>query len=122
VKNHFCLGSNITDPDANLCPGPQLFPTIWSSLTPDEQQGLTKPLGMLVARDCNKFQDLRRPNVVQGLLEAIHRCKPTPNIAPAILRFAGRTFNAWHSALSILEDQVRAPLELPHVPAAQSAK
>jgi hypothetical protein len=73
---------------------------------------------MLVARDCNKFQDLRRPNVVQGLLEAIHRCKPTPNIAPAILRFAGRTFNAWHSALSILEDQVNLPLELPHMPVA----
>lgn len=43
----------------------ELFPYSWSSLTSDEQQALTKPLGMLIARDCNKFQDLRRPNVVQ---------------------------------------------------------
>lgn len=42
----------------------------------------------------------------QGLLEAVHRCKPVPQIAAPILRFAGRTFNAWHSALSILEDQI----------------
>ncbi len=86
----------------------QLFPLSWETFTAEEQQQLAKPLGMLVARDCNKFQDLRRPNVVQGLLESLHRCKPTPHVAPPILRFAGRTFNAWHSALSILEDQITA--------------
>ena len=84
----------------------EIFPCTWSLLGSDEQLQLSKPLAMLIARDCNKFQDLRRPNVVQGLLEAVHRCKPPPHIPAPILKFAGRTFNAWHSALSILEDQM----------------
>ena len=84
----------------------EVFPSTWETLSPDEHHHLSKPLAMLIARDCNKFQDLRRPNVVQGLLEAVHRCKPPPAIQAPILKFAGRTFNAWHSALSILEDQM----------------
>ena len=84
----------------------EIFPCTWSTLSADEHASLSKPLAMLIARDCNKFQDLRRPNVVQGLLEAVHRCKPPPIIQAPILKFAGRTFNAWHSALSILEDQM----------------
>jgi hypothetical protein len=31
-----------------------------------------------------------------------------PAIAPPILRFAGRTYNAWHASLSILEHQIVA--------------
>jgi hypothetical protein len=51
----------------------EVFPLVWAALAPDEQQALHKPLGLLVARDNNKQQELRRPNVVQGLLESIVR-------------------------------------------------
>ena len=54
----------------------EIFPYTWASLSQDEQQSLAKPLGMLIARDCNKYQDLRRPNVVQVLDPAY--LKPGP--------------------------------------------
>ena len=49
---------------------------------------------------------LHRPNVVQSLLEGISLCQPQPKLPSELIKFLGKTFCAWHTAIPLLESHV----------------
>lgn len=84
----------------------RLFPCIWSLMDADCREVLSRPLVVLMTRDFQKKQFGKKPSVVRALLEGCLRCDPRPEIAPDVLKFLARTFNAWHLCIPALEQKV----------------
>ncbi|KAK1363493.1 Histone acetyltransferase SAGA, TRRAP/TRA1 component, PI-3 kinase superfamily [Heracleum sosnowskyi] len=80
-----------------------LIPPIWMALREDEQLALAKPMVALLSKDYHKKQQACRPNVVQALLEGIQLCHPQPRLPSELIKYIGKTFNAWNIALNMLE-------------------
>lgn len=80
-----------------------LIPPIWMALHEDEQLALAKPMVALLSKDYHKKQQACRPNVVQALLEGIQLCHPQPRLPSELIKYIGKTFNAWNIALNMLE-------------------
>eukprot|EP01028_Stygiella_incarcerata_P003034 TRINITY_DN1576_c0_g1_i1.p1 TRINITY_DN1576_c0_g1~~TRINITY_DN1576_c0_g1_i1.p1 ORF type:complete len:2227 (+),score=484.81 TRINITY_DN1576_c0_g1_i1:481-6681(+) len=83
-----------------------VFSLAWSSLHEDEREALTRPMILLLTRDYQKNQYAKSPNVVRCLLEGMTKCNPPIPIAPEVLKFTGKTFNAWHISLPVLESML----------------
>jgi hypothetical protein len=45
-------------------------------------------------------------NLHQALLEGISLSQPQPKIPPELIKFLGKSFNAWHIAIPLLESHV----------------
>ena len=83
-----------------------LFPIVWATLQKEQQLQLAKPMISLLSREFNVQQAAKRPNVVQALLEGISLSQPQPKIPSELIKFLGKTCNAWHIALPLLESHV----------------
>lgn len=49
---------------------------------------------------------MARPNVVQAMLEGISMSQPQPKIQPELIKYLGKTYNAWNVAIPLLESHV----------------
>ena len=104
---------------------PSSMARAWAQLRAEEQEALVKPLIGLLSREWHRLQASTGLNVVQGWLQALLACRPMPKIPAAVLQYLGKTFNAWHLAIPMLEHHARhlaqvcaAPLPCPcHAPA-----
>ena len=66
----------------------------------------------LLSKEYHQRQAAVRPNVVQALLEGISLSQPQPKIPSELIKFLGKTYNAWHIAIALLENHVvRYPQE-----------
>lgn len=83
-----------------------VFPIVWVSLNKEEQVALAKPMIALLSKDCHKKQQAQRPNVVQALLEGLQLSHPQPRMPSELIKYIGKTYNAWHIALALLESHV----------------
>ncbi|KAJ0907922.1 putative non-specific serine/threonine protein kinase [Helianthus annuus] len=83
-----------------------VFPIVWVTLCKDEQVKLAKPIITLLSKDYHKKQQGNRPNVVQALLEGLQLSHPQPKMPSELIKYIGKTYNAWHIALSLLESHV----------------
>ncbi|KAK8962950.1 hypothetical protein KSP40_PGU020559 [Platanthera guangdongensis] len=83
-----------------------VFPIVWVTLHKEEQVSLAKPIISLLSKDYHKKQQASRPNVVQALLEGIHLCHPQPRLPSEVIKYIGKTYNAWHISLALLESHV----------------
>ncbi|XP_074308594.1 transcription-associated protein 1-like isoform X2 [Silene latifolia] len=83
-----------------------VFPIVWVSLNKEEQVALAKPMIALLSKDCHKKQQTQRPNVVQALLEGLQLSHPQPRMPSELIKYIGKTYNAWHIALALLENHV----------------
>lgn len=83
-----------------------VFPIVWVSLNKDEQVALAKPMIALLSKDCHKKQQTHRPNVAQALLEGLQLSHPQPRMPSELIKYIGKTYNAWHIALALLESHV----------------
>lgn len=83
-----------------------MFPIVWATLDKPQQVALAKPIITLLSREYHTKQAGARPNVVQAMLDGIGVSQPQPKIPPELLRFLGRTFNAWQIAIPLLESHV----------------
>ncbi|KAG1327763.1 Phosphatidylinositol 3-and 4-kinase family protein with FAT domain [Cocos nucifera] len=83
-----------------------VFPIVWVTLHKDEQVALAKPMIALLSKDYHKKQQSSRPNVVQALLEGLHLSHPQPRMPSELIKYIGKTYNAWHIALALLESHV----------------
>lgn len=81
-----------------------MFPSFWRLFSSEQQTALGTPLCALLVHDHSPKQQQRRPNVVQVLLESAELCEPRPPISIQYLRYVGKTYNAWHAVLPVLED------------------
>jgi transformation/transcription domain-associated protein len=76
------------------------------SLNKEEQLALAKPMITLLSKDYHKKQQASRPNVVQALLEGLQLSRPQPRMPSELIKYIGKTYNAWHIALALLESRV----------------
>ncbi|KAG6647142.1 hypothetical protein I3843_07G057100 [Carya illinoinensis] len=83
-----------------------VFPIVWVTLNKDEQVALAKPMITLLSKDYHKKQQASRPNVVQALLEGLQLSHPQPRMPSELIKYIGKTYNAWHIALALLESHV----------------
>lgn len=83
-----------------------LFPIVWTSLEKDQQTGLAKPIIQLLSKEHHIRQSLLRPTVGQTLLDGISMSQPQPKIPAEMIKYMGRHFHAWHTAISMLESHV----------------
>ena len=89
-----------------------VFPIVWATLRREEQMQLAKPMIALLSKEYHQRQAAVRPNVVQALLEGISLSQPQPKIPSELIKFLGKTYNAWHIAIALLENHVvRYPQE-----------
>lgn len=83
-----------------------VFPIVWVTLHKEEQVALAKPMINLLSKDYHKKQQASRPNVVQALLEGLQLSHPQPRMPSELIKFIGKTYNAWHISLALLESHV----------------
>ncbi|KAF2312392.1 hypothetical protein GH714_034499 [Hevea brasiliensis] len=83
-----------------------VFPIVWVTLHKEEQVTLAKPMITLLSKDYHKKQQASRPNVVQALLEGLQLSHPQPRMPSELIKYIGKTYNAWHIALALLESHV----------------
>lgn len=83
-----------------------VFPIVWVTLQKEEQIALAKPMISLLSKDYHKKQQGSRPNVVQALLEGLHLSHPQPRMPSELIKYIGKTYNAWHISLALLESHV----------------
>ncbi|KAK3258235.1 hypothetical protein CYMTET_32712, partial [Cymbomonas tetramitiformis] len=89
-----------------------VFPIVWATLKKEEQESLAKPMIHLLSKEYHQKQQWKRPNVVQALLEGISLSQPQPKIPAELIKFLGKTYNAWHIAIPLLESHVLSRLFL----------
>ena len=83
-----------------------LFPIVWATLTDIEKKALARPTGPIVSllsKDYHIVQAPQRPNVIQALLEAFIVSQPLPKLPMELVKYLGKTYNAWHVAIKLLE-------------------
>eukprot|EP00884_Botryococcus_braunii_P021980 jgi/Botrbrau1/8466/Bobra.0237s0083.1 len=85
-----------------------VFPIVWATLSDkkDQQMSLAKPIILLLSKEYHLRQAHLRPNVIQALLEGISLSQPQPKLPSELLKYLGKTFNAWHCAIPLLESHV----------------
>uniref|UniRef100_A0A7N0UBU8 Non-specific serine/threonine protein kinase n=1 Tax=Kalanchoe fedtschenkoi TaxID=63787 RepID=A0A7N0UBU8_KALFE len=83
-----------------------VFPIVWVTLHKEEQVTLAKPMISLLSKDYHKKQQSSRPNVVQALLEGLQLSHPQLRMPSELIKYIGKTYNAWHISLALLESHV----------------
>lgn len=83
-----------------------VFPIVWATLDKSNQVSLAKPVFTLLSKEYHRHQASSRPNVVQALLQGISLSQPQPKLPPELIKYLGKTYNAWHIAISLLESHV----------------
>ncbi|KAL5037675.1 transcription-associated protein 1 [Batrachochytrium dendrobatidis] len=86
-----------------------VFPMCWAQLTSRERHDAIKGFINLLARDFHTAQASMRPNVIQTMLQGICKCKPPVQLPPHLVRHLGKTYNAWHVALELLQNAIIEP-------------
>lgn len=87
-----------------------LFTIVWSTLSKDDRIDLEKGMVMLITREYHQRQLDKRPNVVQALLESAVRARPRFKIPPHVVKYLSRTYDAWYTAASYLEESAISPI------------
>lgn len=95
-----------TDPNVAYHLWVLVFPIVWVTLHKEEQVALAKPMINLLSKDYHKKQQSSRPNVVQALMEGLQLSHPQPRMPSELIKYIGKTYNAWHIALGLLESHV----------------
>lgn len=83
-----------------------VFPIVWVTLHKEEQVALAKPIIALLSKDYHKRQQGCRPNVAQALLEGLHLSHPQPRMPSELIKYIGKTCNAWHTSIALLESHM----------------
>ncbi|GAB1218167.1 hypothetical protein ATERTT37_007420 [Aspergillus terreus] len=99
-----------TDPKVAYSVWTTLFPIFWSTLSREDRIDLEKGMVTLITREYHQRQLDKRPNVVQALLEGVVRAKPRFKIPPHVMKYLSRTYDAWYTAATYLEESAINPI------------
>ncbi|KAH2155724.1 hypothetical protein KXV68_004997, partial [Aspergillus fumigatus] len=99
-----------TDPRVAYSLWTTLFPIFWSTLSREDRIDLEKGMVTLITREYHQRQLDKRPNVVQALLEGAVRSKPRFKVPPHVMKYLSRTYDAWYTAASYLEESAISPI------------
>lgn len=84
----------------------ELLPLAWKSLFKKDRQEIAKAITIQLSKEYHLRQVDKRPNVVQTMLKGISRCEPAISLPPHLVKYLGKTFDAWYIALDLLERPV----------------
>ncbi|KAJ3319442.1 hypothetical protein HDV06_006328 [Boothiomyces sp. JEL0866] len=84
----------------------KFFPIFWNNLDFSDKHDQAKSLIGLLANDYHQAQVNSRPNVIQALLEGVCKTNPPIRLPPQLVKYLGKTYNAWHIAMELLQDTV----------------
>ncbi|OJJ48997.1 hypothetical protein ASPZODRAFT_1370320 [Penicilliopsis zonata CBS 506.65] len=87
-----------------------LFVIFWSTLSREERSDLEKGMVTLITREYHQRQLDKRPNVVQALLDGAVHAKPRFKIPPHVMKYLSRTYDAWYTAATYLEETAISPI------------
>jgi transformation/transcription domain-associated protein len=82
------------------------FKAAWSCLSRKEQAEMTRFIIGLFTKEYHLKNIDRRPNVIQTILAGLLACTPPLSLPPHLVRYLGKTFNAWHTAIGLLCETV----------------
>ncbi|KAJ5908627.1 PIK-related kinase FATC [Penicillium taxi] len=99
-----------TDPNVASKLWTTLFPIFWSTLSKDDRIDLEKGMVTLLTREYHQRQLDKRPNVVQALLEGAVLARPRFKIPPHVMKYLSRTYDAWYTAATYLEESAVNPI------------
>ncbi|KAK4510703.1 uncharacterized protein ATC70_005136 [Mucor velutinosus] len=80
-----------------------LFPMCWSVLSSTERHDMAKVMITLLAKEYHNKQAELRPNVIQALLTGIAHTNASIKLPPHLVKYLGKTHNAWHISMEILQ-------------------
>jgi transformation/transcription domain-associated protein len=95
------------DPDTAHQIWTDVFRSLWRVLSRKEQTDVHKSLILLLAKEYHTRQIPLRRNVIQSLLGGVLECHPPLAMPPFVVQYLGKTFNAWHLALEILQNSLQ---------------
>lgn len=81
-----------------------LFPIAWSGLSPNEAQDIGKTMIELLAKEYHSKQT--GVNVIQALLAGLALARVDIQWPPHLIKFLGKTHNAWYTSIDILQRAV----------------
>lgn len=99
------------DPIATQALWISTFKASWTCLSRREQLDLTRFMIVLLTKEYHLRSVDRRPNVIQTLLAGVLACSPIPSLPPHLIRYLGKTFNAWHTGIELLQEALENPRE-----------
>nr|CAH7738958.1 unnamed protein product [Callosobruchus chinensis] len=73
-----------------------LFPKIWSILDADHRQALAQEILPFITSGTHIIQKECHPSAVNTFVEALCRCNPPVQMAPALMKYLGKSHNLWH--------------------------
>ncbi|TIB16619.1 hypothetical protein E3P89_00202 [Wallemia ichthyophaga] len=80
-----------------------VFGSAWASINRKEQAEITRHMIGLLAQEYHLKQVDSRPNVIQTILDGILTASPSIALPPHLVKYLGKTFSAWHTAILLLE-------------------
>ncbi|CDZ98369.1 Histone acetyltransferase SAGA, TRRAP/TRA1 component, PI-3 kinase superfamily [Phaffia rhodozyma] len=83
-----------------------VFKICWSTLSKSQQSDATRHLVALLAKEHHLNQVDMRPNVVQTILEGVLACSPAIVLPPFVVKYLGKTFDAWHTAIELMNNSL----------------
>ena len=83
-----------------------VFSAVWRVLSRKEQTDVARSLILLLGKEYHSKQATLSRNVVQSLLAGALACRPPLALPPYVVKYLGKTFNAWHIALEILQNSL----------------
>ncbi|PWN50372.1 hypothetical protein IE53DRAFT_368968 [Violaceomyces palustris] len=84
------------------------FRAAWRAIPRKSQEDVTRSLIGVLTREYNLKQVSRRPNIVQTLLDGALACKPQLELPPHVVKYLGKSFNAWHTSIELLQNLLRS--------------
>ncbi|ODQ63382.1 hypothetical protein NADFUDRAFT_28952 [Nadsonia fulvescens var. elongata DSM 6958] len=87
-----------------------MFPIAFSAVPKKERNNVSLALISLLSKDYHNSQVLKRPNVIQSMVDAISMCDNLM-MPPHLIKYLGKTFDGWFPAMKILEEMNVPPSE-----------
>jgi transformation/transcription domain-associated protein len=97
------------DPEAGHRIWISLFPLCWSAIGKEDRMDMSRGMVNLLAKDWHNHAMDKRPNVIQSILAGIENAQPKLNLPSHLVKTLTKTYDAWYTALHLLEDSVIAP-------------
>ena len=86
------------------------FPMCWSTLSRDDREEIESGLVSLLTKDFHQRQVDRRPNCASTLLEGIARARPVCKFPPHVMKYLGKSYDAWYITATFTEDLAMKPV------------
>lgn len=95
-----------SDPEVTHAVWVSFFSSSWTCLSRPHQVETTRYMIGLLTKEYHLQNVDRRPNVVQTLLASALACSPPLGLPPHLVRYLGKTYNAYHTAIELLQHTI----------------